>query len=104
MIEINEAITKGKQFVFQNYKSPDYKNAEDIILVSADKIRQIWFIQFRVPLTVAPVSGLQNVLGINKRIFYITVKINKTGEIIGVLDNETPKDQPRQAQIEPQTV
>jgi hypothetical protein len=101
MIEINEAIKKGKQFVFQNYKSPDYKNAEDIILISADKIRQVWSVQFRVPLTVVPVSGLQNVLGINKRIFYITVKINKTGDIIGVTDNETPKDQAIQTQ--PQT-
>jgi hypothetical protein len=102
MIEINEAITKGKQFVFHNYKSPDYKTPDEIILVSADKIRQVWFIQFRVPLTVVPVSGLQNMLGINKRIFYITVKINKTGEIIGVADDEIPKSQT--ILTEPQTV
>jgi hypothetical protein len=100
MIEINEAITKGKQFVFHNYKSPDYKTPDEIILVSANMTRSNWYLQFRVPLNVPPVSDLQNILKINTRIFYITVKIDKSGKIIGV-DDEAQKT--FASEIQPQT-
>jgi hypothetical protein len=100
MIEINDAIKKGKQFVFQNYKSPDYKTSDEIILVSANMARSNWYLQFRVPLNVPPVSDLQNILKINKRIFYITVKLDKSGKIIGV-DDEAQKT--FASEIQPQT-
>jgi CBS domain containing-hemolysin-like protein len=92
MIELRDAIAKGKEFLLEVYGQP-----EEIILDSAKSDDNCWLVKFRVPI-----NSLQNVLGINKRIFYKTVKVDENGEIIEIIDGDLPQDQP--TDIQPQAV
>jgi len=97
MIELKEAIANGKEFLNEIYGQP-----EEIILDSAKSDDSHWLIKFRIPLNIKPINSLQNVLGINKRIFYKTVKINQEGKIIEIIDENLPNNQT--ADIQPQPV
>ena len=76
MIELKDAIAKGKEFISEVYGEPD-----EVTLESAEFEKTGWLIKFRIPLPIKPINSLQNVLGINRRIFYKTVKIDKKGKI-----------------------
>ena len=97
MIELRDAIAKGKEFLLEVYGQP-----EEIILDSAKSDDNCWLVKFRVPLNIKPINSLQNVHGINKRIFYKTVKVDENGEIIEIIDGDLPQDQP--TDIQPQAV
>ena len=97
MIELKDAITKSKEFLFEVYEQP-----EEMILDSAKSADNYWLIKFRVPLNIKPINSLQNVLGINKRIFYKTVKVDQEGNIIEIIDEDLPHNQT--IDIHPQTV
>jgi hypothetical protein len=96
MIELKKAIDIGKNFILDVYEKP-----EEVILDSANKSENYWLLKFRVPLNIKPINNLQNVLGINKRIFYKTVKLDENGEVIGVIDAELPKTQPVEVETQP---
>ncbi len=95
MVEIKEAVKIGEEFLKEVYE-----NADDIMFDSADSSDKIWSVKFRVPLSVKPINSLQNALGINKRIFYKTVKIDEDGNITGVTDEDLPKAQTPEIQTE----
>jgi hypothetical protein len=97
MIELKDAISKGKEFLLEVYGQ-----SEEVILDSAKPDNDFWLVKFRVPLSIKPINSLQNVLGINKRIFYKTVKVDKNGKIIEILDADLPENQT--TDIQPQTV
>lgn len=94
MIELKQAIANGKEFLNEIYEKP-----EEIILDSAKPDDNYWLITFRIPINVKPVNSLQNVIGINKRIFYKTVRVNEAGEIIEIINKELPQNQT--AEIQP---
>lgn len=87
MVELKDAITNGKAFIFEVFDKP-----EEIILDSANREDSYWLVKYRVLLNIKPLNGLQNVLGISKRIFYKTVKIDENGEIVGILDEDLPRN------------
>lgn len=95
MIEIKEAIKIGKEFIREVYE-----DADEVILDSADSSNNNWSVKFRVPLSIKPINSLQNALGINKRIYYKTVKIDENGKITGVVDEDLPKVQTPEIQTE----
>ena len=97
MIEIRDAIAKGKEILLDVYGQN-----EELLLESAKPNENYWLVKFRVPLNIKPINSLQNVLGINKRIFYKTVKINETGEIVEIIDEDMPQNET--TDIQPQTV
>ncbi len=97
MIEIKDAIKIGKEFILEVYENPD-----EVILDSAGSDEKNWLIKFRLPLNIKPINSLQNVLGINKRIFYKTVKIDENGKVVGIIDEDLPTGQ--SSEIQPQTV
>lgn len=97
MIDIKEAITKGKEILGDIYGQP-----EDLLFDSAKSLDSGWLVKFRVPLSIKPVNSLQNVLGINKRIFYKTVRFDQGGEIVEIIDEDLPDNQAKD--IQPQTV
>jgi hypothetical protein len=88
MIELKQAIKTGKEFLNEIYGQP-----EEIILDSAKPDENYWLIKFRIPLNIKPINSLQDVLGINKRIFYKTVKINENGEVIEIINEDLPQNQ-----------
>ncbi|MGI8883787.1 MAG: hypothetical protein ACR2IA_06040 [Pyrinomonadaceae bacterium] len=88
MIELKEAIENGKNFLNDIYGQP-----EEIILDSAKPDDNYWLIKFRIPLNIKPINTLQNVLGINKRIFYKTVKVDENGRIIEIINEELSQSQ-----------
>lgn len=88
MIELKDAIAKGKDFLLEVYEKP-----EGIILDSAKSDDNYWLVKFRVPLNMKPINSLQNALGINKRIFYKTVKVNENGNITEIIDEDLPQNQ-----------
>ena len=88
MIELKEAIENGKNFLNDIYGQP-----EEIILDSAKPDDNYWLIKFRIPLNNKPINTLQNVLGINKRIFYKTVKVDENGRIIEIINEELSQSQ-----------
>lgn len=94
MVEIKEAIKIGKNFIQEVYE-----NSDEVILDSADSRENMWLIKFRVPLSVKPLNSLQNIIGINKRIFYKTVKIDEEGNIVAVAD-DLPTSQSSEIQTE----
>ena len=94
MVEITEAIKTGKKFI-----NEVYENSDEVILDSADSDENIWLIKFRVPINIKPINSLQNIIGINKRIFYKTVKIDEEGKVIGIVD-DLPKSQDSEIQSE----
>ncbi len=88
MIEITDAIAKSKEFLLEVYQQP-----EDLMLDSFRKSDEnYWLIKFRVPLKIQPINSLQNVLGINKRIFYKTVKIDENGAVVEIIDGDLPQN------------
>lgn len=97
MIDIKEAIAKGKEILSETYGQP-----EGLLLDSAKIYDSGWLVKFRVPLNIKPVNSLQNVLGITKRIFYKTVRFDADGEIIEIIDEDLPQNQT--IDIQPQTV
>lgn len=97
MIELKKAIANGKEFLNEIYGEP-----EEIILDSAKPDDNYWLVTFRIPINVKPLNSLQNVLGINKRIFYKTVKIDENGEIIEIINKDLPQNQT--TDIQPQGV
>ena len=97
MIDIKEAIIKGKEILGEIYGQPD-----DLLFDSAKSYDNGWLVKFRVPLSVKPVNSLQNVLGINKRIFYKTVRFDHDGEIIEIIDEDLSGNQA--TDIQPQTI
>lgn len=97
MIELKDAISKSKEFLLEVYGQP-----EEVILDSAKPDNDYWLVKFRVPLSIKPINSLQNVLGINKRIFYKTVKVDENGKIIEILDADLPENQSND--IQPQTI
>ncbi len=97
MIDIKEAITKGKEILGEIYGQPD-----DLLFDSAKAHDNGWLVKFRVPLKIKPINSLQNVLGINKRIFYKTVRFDYDGEIIEIIDEDLSDNQA--ADIQPQTI
>jgi len=97
MIELKDAIAKGKEFLLEVYEQP-----EEIILDSAKSDDNYWLMKFRVPLNMKPINSLQNALGINKRIFYKTVKVDENGNIIEIIDEDLPQNQ--SVDIQPQTL
>jgi len=88
MIELKEAIENGKNFLNDIYGQP-----EEIILDSAKPDDNYWLIKFRIPLNIKPINTLQNVLRINKRIFYKTVKVDENGRIIEIINEELSQSQ-----------
>jgi hypothetical protein len=88
MFELKKAIANGKDFLNEIYGRP-----EEILLDSAKPDDNYWLIKFRIPPNIKPINNLQNILGINKRIFYKTVKIDENGEIIEVIDEGLPQNQ-----------
>lgn len=97
MIEIKEAVRIGKEILLEVYENPD-----EVVLNSVDLSENMWLVTFRVPLSIKPINSLQNVLGINKRIFYKTVKIDKEGNVLGIVDEDMPKKQ--LSEIRPESV
>ena len=97
MIDIKEAIAKGKEILSEIYGQP-----EELLLDSAKSDDDFWLVKFRVPLIIKPVNSLQNILGINKRIFYKTVKVDQAGNIIEIIDEDLPQQQT--TDIQPQTI
>ena len=97
MIELKDAIVNGKEFLIEVYGQPD-----EILLDSAKSDENYWLIKFRVPINIKPINSLQNVLGINKRIFYKTVKIDEGGKIIEIINEDLPQNQT--TDIQPQAV
>ena len=97
MIELKKAINIGKEFLFEVLDKP-----EELILDSANLLDEFWLIKFRVPLKVTPINSLQNVLGVNKRIFYKIVKIDEEGNVMGIIDEELPL-YPKNSSIQTQT-
>ena len=97
MIELKKAINIGKEFLFEVLDKP-----EELILDSANLSDNFWLIKFRVPLSVTPIHSLQNILGVNKRIFYKTVKIDDEGNVMGIIDEELPL-YPKSTNIQQQT-
>jgi hypothetical protein len=97
MIELKDAIEKAKEFISEVYGQP-----EEVTLESAKPKKTYWLIKFRIPLSIKPINSLQNVLGINKRIFYKTVRIDKKGKVVEILDEDLPTSQ--SPEIQPQTV
>jgi hypothetical protein len=95
MIELKKAIDIGKSFILDVYEKP-----EEVILDSANKSENNWLLKFRVPLKIEPINSLQNVLGINKRIFYKTVKVDENGDVIGIIDEDLPKGQASDSQLQ----
>ena len=95
MIEIKEAIKIGKEFLLEVYENP-----EEVVLNSVGLSENMWLVTFRVPLNVKPINSLQNILGVNKRIFYKTVKIDEKGNVIGIIDEDLPTGQ--SSEIQPQ--
>jgi hypothetical protein len=95
MIELKKAIDIGKSFILDVYEKP-----EEVILDSANKSENNWLLKFRVPLKIQPINSLQNVLGINKRIFYKTVKVDENGDVIGIIDEDLPKGQASDSQLQ----
>lgn len=97
MIDIKEAVTKGKEILGEIYGQP-----EDLLFDSAKSYDNEWLVKFRVPLNIKPVNSLQNVLGVNRRIFYKTVRFDQNGEIIEITDEDLPNNQAKE--IHPQAV
>ena len=95
MIENKKAIKIGKDFLLEVYE-----NSEDIILNSFSLAENTWLVTFRVPLSIKPINSLQNVLGVNKRIFYKTVKIDEEGNVFGIIDEDLPTGQSSEIQTE----
>jgi hypothetical protein len=89
MIKLQDAVKIGKETISEIYEKP-----EEVILDSADKLENNWLVKFRVPINIKPINSLQNILGIQKRIFYKIVKIDENGDVIGLIDAELPKTQP----------
>jgi hypothetical protein len=90
MIDLKDAIEKGREFLVEVYKQPNNDN-DGVILDSAKPENKYWLIKYRVPLSVKPINSLQNVLGISKRIYYKTVKIDKKGNVLEIIDEQLPK-------------
>lgn len=95
MIELKKAITIAKEFI-----SEVFEQSDEVILDSAKSEENYWLVKFRVPLKIKPVNSLQNMLGINARIFYKTVKIDKKGKVIGILDEDLPNHQTSEIQVQ----
>ena len=96
-IAIIEKVAKGKEILLEVYGQP-----EELILESAKSDENYWLVKFRMPLNIKPINSLQNALGINKRIFYKTVKIDENGEIVEIIDEDLPQNET--TDIQPQTV
>lgn len=95
MVEIKEAIKIGKNFIQEVYE-----NSDEVMLDSADSRENMWLVRFRVPISIKPINSLQNIIGINKRIFYKTVKIDEEGNVIGIADDDLPTVQSSEIQTE----
>ncbi|CAN5367345.1 hypothetical protein BH20ACI1_BH20ACI1_15440 [soil metagenome] len=95
MVEIKEAIKIGKNFIQEVYE-----NSDEVMLDSADSRENMWLIKFRVPISIKPINSLQNIIGINKRIFYKIVKIDEEGNVIGIADDDLPTVQSSEIQTE----
>ncbi len=95
MVEIKEAIKIGKNFIQEVYE-----NSDEVMLDSADSRKNMWLVKFRVPISIKPINSLQNIIGINKRIFYKTVKIDEEGNVIGIADDDLPAGQSSEIQTE----
>jgi hypothetical protein len=96
MIEIKDAIKIGKDFLLEIYE----KTPEEVVLNSVGSFENMWLVTFRVYLNVKPINSLQNILGVNNRIFYKTVKIGEDGNVVGFIDEDLPTGQ--SSEIQPQ--
>ena len=88
MIEIKDAIVKSKVFI-----SEVYDQSDELLLDSAKSDGNKWLVTFRVPLIIKPINNMQQLIGMNKRIFYKTVIIDETGSIIEIKDEDLPNSQ-----------
>jgi hypothetical protein len=95
MIELKEAVKIGKEFILDVYDKPD-----DVILDSAKPLETNWLVRFRVPLNFKPINSLQNVLGVNKQIFYKTIKIDDRGKVIEIIDEAPPAGNSNELQMQ----
>jgi hypothetical protein len=95
MIELKEAVKIGKEFILDVYDKP-----EEVVLDSAKPSETNWLVRFRVPLNFKPINSLQNVLGVNKRIFYKTIKIDDGGKVIEIIDEAPPTGNANELQMQ----